>query len=62
MLHIYIFGYFPCSCMLSMLYELMCGHWTTVVFIELLRRYWTNEKAHLHMLSQIGADQRHEGS
>ena len=21
-----------------------CGHWTTVVFIELLRGYWTNEK------------------
>ena len=38
-----------------------CGHWTTVVFIELLRGYWTNEKAHLQMLSHIGPDQRHEG-
>ena len=24
--------------------------------------YWTNEKAHLYMLSHIGADQRHEAS
>ena len=24
--------------------------------------YWTNEKAHLYMLSHTGADQRHEGS
>ena len=23
---------------------------------------WTNEKAHLYLLSHIGADQRHEGS
>ena len=42
--------------------HIWCGHWTTVVFIELLRGYWTNEKAHLHMLSHISADQRHEGS
>ena len=43
MLHIYIkkflriCGYFSRSCMLSTLInELTCGHWTTVVFIELL--------------------------
>ena len=43
MLHIHIkkfwriCGYFPRSCMLStFINELTCGHWTTVVFIELL--------------------------